>query len=329
MEPARKLPQSPPPAGCGLVTAAHLADASGGSPGTSRRSRWRAVLAAARPQQWTKNVLVFAAPIAAGVADQASPALRALATFGLFCLVASGSYLINDALDVDADRAHPLKRLRPVAAGLVPVPVALGVGAVLEAAGVALALLLSWQLAVTMLVYVALQVAYNVALKHLPGWDLACVAAGFVLRAIAGGVAVGVPVSQWFLIVATFGSLLMVTGKRLAELLELGDGGGAHRRTLSEYSATFLRTVLAISAAGAVIGYSLWALDLRTALRHHSSPIWFELSIVPVVVALLHYTFLVEQGRGARPERLVLKDRSLQVLGFAWVVLLAVGVYGR
>ena len=297
--------------------------------GRSGPSRWRAVLSTARPRQWTKNVLVFAAPLAAGVADHGTPALRALATFGLFCLVSSGSYFVNDALDVEADRAHPVKRSRPVAAGLIPVPVALGVGAALEVAGVALASLLTWQLTVALAVYVAIQVAYNLRLKHLPVWDLVCVASGFVLRAIAGGVAVAVPVSQWFLIVATFGSLLMVTGKRLAELLELGDGGGAHRKTLDDYSATFLRTILAISAAGASIGYALWAFDLRTALRHDSSPIWFELSIVPVLIALLHYTFLVEKGEGARPEHLVLGDRSLQVLGLAWAVLLGVGVYGR
>lgn len=297
--------------------------------GRSIASRLAALVVAARPRQWTKNVLVFAAPLAAGLADHWSPASRALATFGLFCLVSSGSYLVNDALDAEADRAHPLKRTRPVAAGLVAVPVALGAGVALEAAGVALAGLLTWRLVVTLAVYVAVQVAYNLRLKHLPVWDLVCVASGFVLRAIAGGVAVGVPVSQWFLIVATFGSLLMVTGKRLAELLELGDGGGAHRKTLDDYSATFLRTILAISAAGASIGYALWAFDLHTALRHDSSPIWFELSIVPVLIALLHYTFLVEKGEGARPERLVLGDRSLQVLGLAWALLLGVGVYGR
>lgn len=294
-----------------------------------RPSLARAVLATARPRQWTKNVLIFAAPVAAGVADQATPALRALAAFGLFCLVSSGSYFVNDALDAPADRAHPAKRLRPVAAGLIPVPAALAAGAALEAAGLALSALLGWQLGVTLLVYVAVQVAYNLRLKHLPVWDLVCVASGFVLRAIAGGVAVAVPVSQWFLIVATFGSLLMVTGKRLGELLELGGDGRAHRRTLSVYSPTFLRTIMAIFAGGAMIGYSLWAFDLRTALRHHSSPIWFELSIVPVLIALLQYTFLVEQGRGARPERLVLGDRSLQLLGLAWLVLLVIGVYGR
>lgn len=292
-------------------------------------SRIRALVAAARPRQWTKNVLVFAAPCAAGVLDHASPFLRALAAFALFCVVASGSYFVNDALDAEADRAHPVKRLRPVASGAIPVPAAIAIGAALEAVGVAAAALIDWQLAVTMLVYVAVQIAYNLWLKHLPVWDLVCVASGFVLRAIAGGVAVAVPVSQWFLIVATFGSLLMVTGKRLAELLELGEGGGAHRRTLSEYSATFLQTILAISAGGAMIGYALWAFDLRTALRHHSAPIWFELSIVPVLIALLRYTFLVEQGQGARPERLVLGDRSLQLLGLAWVVLLGIGVYGR
>ena len=310
-----------------VATNRTAAGGRGDPPGPALRAR--GLIGVARPRQWTKNVLVFAAPVAAGVVGNGALDLRALATFALFCLVASGSYFVNDALDAEADRAHPLKRSRPVAAGLVPARLAIGLGVALEVLGVGLSGLLTWRLAVVLGVYVGVQVAYNLRLKQVPVWDLVCVASGFVLRAIAGGVAVAVPVSQWFLIVATFGSLLMVTGKRLAELLELGEGGGAHRKTLEDYSTTFLRTVLAVSAAGASIGYALWAFDLRTALRHDADPIWFELSIVPVLVALLHYTFLVERGEGARPERLVLRDRSLQALGLVWAVLLVVGVYGR
>ncbi|HUE60500.1 MAG TPA: hypothetical protein VMO88_13040, partial [Acidimicrobiales bacterium] len=135
-------------------------------------------------------------------------------------------------------------------------------------------------------------------------------------------------VSQWFLIVATFGSLLMVTGKRVAEHAELGDEAGAHRATLDEYSSTFLRTVLAIAAGGAIIGYCLWAFSLQTALIHHHDPIWFQLSIIPVLIALLRFTFLVEAGKGAKPEELVLADRPLQALGLVWALFFAIGVYG-
>jgi decaprenyl-phosphate phosphoribosyltransferase len=301
------------------------------SSGAGRRARPLLVgcVETARPRQWTKNVLVFAAPCTAGVLGHPSDDLRALAAFVLLCMVSSGIYFINDALDVHADRLHPVKHSRPVAAGLIPTTVAMAVGTGLATGATLLSVLVAWRLTVVIVVYVSVQIAYNLRLKQLPVWDLACVTSGFVLRAIAGAVAVGVPVSQWFLIVATFGSLLMVTGKRLAEQVELGDAGGAHRRTLGLYTAGFLRTVVAISASGATIAYCLWAFDLQTALRHHANPIWFELSIVPFLVALLHYTYRVEQGDGARPERLALSDRSLQLLGFSWLVLLSVGVYGR
>jgi decaprenyl-phosphate phosphoribosyltransferase len=195
------------------------------------------------------------------------------------------------------------------------------------AAGIAGGAVLTWRLGVVLAVYSTVQLAYSLYLKHQPVYDLAAVAAGFVLRGIAGGVAVPVAVSEWFLIVTSFGSLLMVTGKRVAEHAELGRGRGAHRITLDSYSSTFLRTVLAISAGGAIIGYCLWAFNLQTALAHHHDPIWYQLSIVPVFVALLRFTFLVEGGRGARPEELLFADRPLQLLGVVWAVLFALGVY--
>ena len=281
-----------------------------------------------RVKQWTKNVLVFAAPGAAGVLTEGSPLLHALAAFGLFCAVSAGTYFLNDGLDAPADRQHPLKRNRPVAAGVISVPVALAVAVVLMAGGVAAGTLLRPRLGLVLGIYVALQVAYSSYLKHMPIYDLTCVAGGFLLRAIAGAVAVPVAVSEWFLIVTTFGSLLMVTGKRLAEHAELGEGRGVHRATLDAYSTTYLRIVVALSATGAVVGYSLWAFGLRAAAIHHQDGIFFQLSIIPVLLALLHYTFLIDSGKGARPEELVLHDRQLQLLGVVWAVLFAIGVYG-
>jgi len=286
------------------------------------------LLVTARPKQWAKNVLVFAAPAAAGVLTHATPFLRSVATFVLFCAASSGTYFFNDAADATADRAHPTKRYRPVATGLVGRRTAVVCGLLLMAASLGLAFLLAWRLALVIGIYLVAQFAYTLYLKHQPIYDLAVVAAGFVLRAIAGAVAIPVPVSQWFLIVATFGSLLMVTGKRVAEHAELGEDRGAHRATLDAYSSTFLRTILAISAGGAIICYCLWAFSLQTAMQHHHDAIWYQLSIAPVIVALLRYTFLVEGGKGARPEELVLGDRPLQLMGLVWVVLFAVGVYG-
>ena len=288
------------------------------------------ILRAARPKQWTKNVLVFAAPGAAGVLFHGRPFLHTLAAFALFCAVASGTYLLNDAMDAPADRQHPVKRHRPVAAGIVSVRLAFILAAVFMGAGIALGALLRPQLGLVLGIYVVLQVAYSSYLKHQPVYDITCVAGGFLLRAIAGAVAIPVAVSEWFLIVTTFGSLLMVTGKRLAEHAELGEGRGGHRATLDAYSITFLRIVVAMSATGAVVGYSVWAFGLEAAAVavHHHDGIFFQLSIVPVLLALLHFTLLIEQGHGARPEELVLGDRQLQILGALWVLLFALGVYG-
>lgn len=286
------------------------------------------LLRTARVKQWAKNVLVFAAPGAAGVLTHGAPLLRALAAFALFCVVSSGTYFLNDALDARADREHPTKRFRPVAAGIVSVPTALATGILLMAVAVGAGAALRWRLGLVLAIYVGVQFAYSFYLKHQPIFDLVSVAAGFLLRAIAGAVAIPVPVSQWFLIVATFGSLLMVTGKRVAEHAELGDDRGTHRATLDAYSPAFLRTVLAIAAGGAIIGYALWAFSLQTAtIHHHSDAIWYQLSIIPVLIALLRYTFLVEAGHGAKPEELVLADRPLQVLGGCWVILFTLAIY--
>jgi decaprenyl-phosphate phosphoribosyltransferase len=150
------------------------------------------------------------------------------------------------------------------------------------------------------------------------------VAAGFVIRAIAGGIATNVEISDWFLIVAGGGSLFMVTGKRHAEQIELGDASGSHRSTLEEYSASFLSFVRAVAASVTVTAYCLWAFENAA---HTGDETWFRLSIVPFVLAILRYAHVIEQGRGGAPEEIVLSDRVLQVLGLLWVLTFAIGVH--
>jgi decaprenyl-phosphate phosphoribosyltransferase len=241
-------------------------------------------------------------------------------------VAASGGYLLNDALDVEADRAHPRKRVRPVASGAVPVVVAEGVGAslLLLAAGLAFALL-GRGFFVAVVAYIVLTVAYSAWLKYQPIFDIAGVAAGFLIRAIAGGIAVDVHISEWFIIVAGFCSLFVVTGKRHAERVELGDAAVDHRSTLAEYSLSFLRFVRSVSSAVAITAYCLMAFERASEAV---TPIWFQLSIVPFVLAVLRYVLLLEQGRGAAPEEIFLHDRTLQLLGLSWALLFAAGVYG-
>ncbi len=288
----------------------------------------RGLLQVARPKQWLKNVLVLAAPGAAGVLQHRHTALLAFGAFGLFCLAASGTYCINDTLDAAADRLHPVKRHRPVAAGIVSPLVAVTVGSAALAVAVALAWVMAGShLALVIAIYAAVVTAYSVRLKHEPIIDLACVSSGFVLRGIAGGVATGIELTNWFLIVATFGSLLVVAGKRSAEHADLGESRAEIRRTLGTYPPTFLRSVRLIAASVLVTAYCQWAFGRAPALGSGHHPMWFELSILPFVLAVLHLELRFETGHGGAPEDLALGDRTLQVLGLLWATLFAIGIY--
>lgn len=289
-------------------------------------STLRGLVRTARPKQWTKNVLVFAAPGAAGVLDSGRELGLTLLAFVAFCLAASGTYLWNDLLDVEADRAHPIKRRRPIAAGIVS-PVLAGVtGVLLLVASVGVAALTGrWQTVAILVVYIALTLAYSIWLKHIAVVDLVTIASGFVLRAAAGAVAVDVPMSSWFVLSITFGSLFIVTGKRYAELNQLGDGAQVSRATLGTYSLGYLRIVLAVACGAAILSYCIWAFENRD-LAGTDLP-FYELSIVPVLTAFLRYALVLDQGHGAAPEDVFASDRVLQLLGVAWVALYGAAVY--
>lgn len=297
---------------------------SGPAPVPRRRPLPVALLVEARPKQWVKNVLLLAAPAAAGVLTRPAVLLDVVLGIVAFCLMASSVYYVNDLLDRDADALHPTKSRRPIAAGEVPPRLALVVGVLLAVAGATLAGLVDLGLLVVLGVYVGLTTAYSLRLKHVAVIDLAVVSAGFLLRALAGGVAANVPLSQWFLIVASFGSLFMVAGKRHGEFLQMGEERASTRASLALYTDSYLRYVWSIASAVTMVGYSLWAFQLASGLPR---PIWYELSVAPFIVALLRYAYLVEGGRGGSPEDLVLSDRQLQVLGLVWVLLFAAGVY--
>lgn len=287
----------------------------------------RALIRVARPKQWVKNVLVFAAPGAAGVLGKPHFLLAALTVFAIFCVTASGTYMLNDSLDAATDRLHPEKRFRPVAAGHLSPTAAASIGALLMGAGIAWAALASGlQLSIVMATYVGITITYSLWLKHEPVVDLAAVAAGFVLRTIAGGVATHQHLSHWFLIVASFGSLFMVTGKRHAESLDLGaDLAATHRPILAQYSNAFLRSVRTVAAAVTITAYSLWA--HQKAVDARALGIWFQLSIVPFVIAILYYALLLDTGKGDTPEEIVIHDRRLQAFGVIWLALFAAGIY--
>jgi decaprenyl-phosphate phosphoribosyltransferase len=278
------------------------------------------ILKACRPRQWVKNVLVIAAPGAAGVLTSTSAIADTTIAFVAFCLAASGTYLFNDARDVEEDRLHPRKRLRPVAAGALSVHLAVAIGLALVAAAIAISFLTDTWLPVVVSGYVAMTTFYSLWLKHVPVVDLVVVAAGFVLRALAGAAAVDVPVSSWFFIVASLGSLFMVAGKRESELRNTTAIGT--RSTLEVYSHSYLSYVRAMSSGAVIVAYCLWALEAQDATR-----ILFTLSIVPFAMGILRYALLVDAGSGETPEELVLHDRALQIFGALLAVLIGLGIY--
>jgi decaprenyl-phosphate phosphoribosyltransferase len=299
------------------------ADRGRAEPAVPRESLPFALLRAARPKQWAKNVLVFAAPGAAGVLTQVSALGSALAAFVAFSLVASGTYLLNDARDADADRAHPRKRHRPVAAGSVSIPLAVTAGLVLAGLGLALGAAVSLGLLGLLLLYLCITAAYTLYLKEVAVVDIAVVASGFIIRAVAGGVAVGVPISRYFLIVASFLSLFIVVGKRHGEHLDLGPEAAVVRATLSEYSREYLRFVWTMASAVTITAYCLWAFEQSGG----PGVPWFELSIIPFVLFVLRYALILGTGRGSTPEDLVLGDRGLLLWAGVWVVVYGAGVY--
>ncbi len=289
------------------------------------RSLPRALLAEARPKQWVKNLLVFAAPGAAGVLDQPAALRDASLAFVCFCLAASGTYYLNDAADVEADRLHPKKQLRPIAAGEIPLGTARVLGTAAIVGAVCLAAATNWHLAVVVAGYVALTTTYSLWMKHVAVLDVVGVAAGFVLRAIGGAAAVDVPISDWFFIVASFGSLFMVVGKRRAEVEELGEAAAEFRPTLGIYPPQYLAQLQSVSTSVVLVGYCLWAFE-KAALSGASVP-WFQISIVPFALAVLRYALLLDTGHGGAPEDVVLGDRTLQLMGLVWAAAFAVGVY--
>lgn len=285
-----------------------------------------ALFITARPRQWLKNVLVFAAPGAAGVLDEFGDLVSTTVVFVAFCLASSGTYFWNDVVDVERDRAHPTKCSRPIASGLVPLATARFVGIVLLLlAPVTATLVGRWQPVAVILVYEVLTLSYTAVWKHVAVVDLVVIAAGFVLRAAAGAVAVDVPMSSWFVMCISFGALFVVTGKRYAELVERGVDAERSRSLLAVYPKEYLQTVLAISCAGAILTYGLWAFESK-GLRS-ADLVLFELSMVPVLVALLRYLLVLYRGRGAAPEDVFFSDRVLQVSGLSWVIIYGLAVY--
>jgi decaprenyl-phosphate phosphoribosyltransferase len=278
---------------------------------------------AARPHQWTKNVLVLAPLLPAGQLLSWSAVAGAAIALVSFCFAASGIYLLNDVLDVEADRAHPVKRARPIASGELSIRTAALFALLFLVTALIVALAARPQLILVIAVYEVIQIAYCLGMKHEPVLELASVASGFLLRALAGGVAAGIPLSQWFLMTAAFGSLFMAAGKRYAESV-LGERQGVPvRRVVKRYTPGYLRFVWTLSATAVVVTYSLWAFEVGEG----RGSTWHVVSLIPFVLAILRFAVDVDAGVAEAPDRIVVRDRALLALGGFWVATLAAAVY--
>ncbi|WP_329167590.1 decaprenyl-phosphate phosphoribosyltransferase [Streptomyces sp. NBC_01267] len=283
------------------------------------------LLRTARPRQWIKNVLVVTAPVAAGQLVSRQTAGQLAVVFVLFTAAASAVYLVNDARDAEADRAHPVKCHRPVAAGEVPVPVAYAAGALLAVLTTAGAVVFCNDMTAALLsAYIAMQLAYCVSLKHILVVDLVVVTTGFLMRAMIGGVALDIPLSRWFLITAGFGALFMVAAKRYSESVQM-EGGAATRALLSEYTTGYLRFVWQLAAGVAVLAYCLWAMESGGPPDSGLLP-WRQLSMVPFILFILRYAVFADRGTAGAPEDVILRDRALTVIGAGWIVVYVLAI---
>jgi decaprenyl-phosphate phosphoribosyltransferase len=286
---------------------------------------------AMRPRQWMKNALVGLSPLMSGQMGDPLVLFRVLFAFVFFTMASAAIYLFNDIIDRKADSVHPKKRLRPVASGEVSVRLASFISVGLAVGSIVLPLSVGEKsFAGILIVYMVLQVLYCLWLKHTPLLDVAIISSGFLLRAIAGGVATGIPISHWFLLVAAFGSFFMASGKRYSEFknaMGRDDIGsqkiGNTRAVLREYSESYLSTLLNISIAVMIGFYCLWSLEIAQVW----TGLWAPLSVIPFVLAVLRYQYRVDRGEAESPEDVVLEDRFFIFFGSSWLLCVAIGIY--
>jgi decaprenyl-phosphate phosphoribosyltransferase len=292
--------------------------------GPSTRLALRAAVRAVRPHQWVKNVLVVGAPAAAGTLFGGPVLVRLAATIIAMCAAASATYLVNDLGDIERDRVHPTKRYRPIASGELHLATARLAAVVLGATALLLGLSLGPATAAALAAYLALTISYSRWLKHVPVVELCVVAAGFVLRVMAGATATATALSVPFLVVVMAGSFFLATGKRLSEIIELGDSASTHRPVLAHYRRRELERLLAGSLAIMLVGYSAWAVSAD--IGRDRAP-WLILSMVPILAAVGRLTRLTLRGEAGDPTRLALHDRPLQIAGAVGALLVAAGLY--
>lgn len=287
------------------------------------RQRRFAIVQELRPKQWAKNLIIFFPLLFSGKFSSTPLISDALVCFVSFCLISSGMYVLNDVIDVEADRTHPTKRFRPIANGAVSVRLALVVGVVCMVAGLVGAYWLRPSLTLVCLSYVLLNVLYTTILKHFAILDVLCIATGFVIRAVAGAVAVRVIPSEWFLLCTSLGALFLALEKRRQELSLLNEKSSIHRKSLDGYSAALMGRLEALVVPTLLTSYAFYSF-----LSEHGP--WMMLTVPMVLYGVMRYQMLSERGNvTGTPEDVLWKDRPIQITLMMWVVVCALVIYGH
>jgi 4-hydroxybenzoate polyprenyltransferase len=286
----------------------------------------RAILATLRPQQWVKNFVLFAGLIFSQNLGRLDLVLETLAGFALFCLLSSSAYILNDIVDVESDRKHPLKSARPIAKGEIKISVAVFLFIILAVISLGLSAWLSPLFALTALIYFILNLLYSLYLKHVVIIDVMCIALGFVIRAVAGAVLIGVEISAWLVVCTTLLALFLSFGKRRHELLLLETQATDHRKILSEYSPYFLDQMISVVTASTVVAYAFYTLSPEVEIKLGTGHM--DLTIPFVLYGVFRYLYLIHQKEGGgSPTRMLLTDKPILVNVILWLVAVVLIVY--
>jgi 4-hydroxybenzoate polyprenyltransferase len=280
-----------------------------------------------RPHQWAKNSFVLAPLVFARALGDFESVQRALLAFAAFCCIASAVYLVNDLRDREADRRHPLKKHRPLAAGTLPVAVAVIAALVLAGAAAAIAYSLSPRVLTVIAVYAVLNLLYSTVLKHVVILDVMIVAVGFVLRVLAGGAAIGVAVSSWLVLCTIFLSLFLAFSKRRHEIMLLAHDAAEQRKVLSSYNPAFLDQMINVVTASSVVCYALYAIAPQTTEKYHTEYLVYTIPLV--LFGIFRYLYLMYQAKDARsPTDAILSDAPFLVNLVLWTAAVLWIVYG-
>lgn len=292
----------------------------------SSRSTAGALWVGMRPKQWSKNLLLFAALLFSQ--NFFDPMMVALAVMGFlcFCAISSGVYLMNDIQDLESDRLHPVKRLRPIAAGELSERTAFWASVGLMGAGLAMSFLLNLQFGIAAAIYLGVQLSYIWRLKGVVILDVFCISAGFVLRAVAGGLVISVPISSWLMVCAIMLSLFLALSKRRNELLVLEEGAAAHRKSLQDYSPVLLDQMIAVVTASTLMSYTLYTLSDVTVAKFGSDNLKYTIPFV--LYGILRYLYLVHKKElGGEPEKVLLTDKPLLINIALYIATVLVVLY--